>query len=76
MVPLGLTVSGLAADMGLQDERQLLELIAARSPMSTDMASRLERALHASAQFWLNLQTQHDGSTALRHAPDGSQSDQ
>jgi len=65
MAPLRLTAGALARAMGLKDRTRIERLIRERQPVTPDTALRLERVFGASAQFWLNLQAQHDISKIL-----------
>ena len=64
MVPLGLTAGALARAMGLKDRTRIERVSRERQPITADTALRLSRVLGTSAQFWSNLQTQHDLSAA------------
>lgn len=65
MAPLRLTAGALARAMGLKNRTRIERLIRERQPVTPDTALRLERVFGASAQFWLNLQAQHDISKIL-----------
>jgi antitoxin HigA-1 len=65
MAPLRLTAGALARAMGLKDRTRIERLIRELQPVTPDTALRLERVFGASAQFWLNLQAQHDISKIL-----------
>lgn len=65
LVPLDISAGKLAAACGLPRTR--IERIADEtSGISADTALRLEKALGASAQFWLNLQNRYDLETAQK----------
>lgn len=60
MEPLGLTAGALARAMGLKDRTRIERLSREKQPVTADTAARLSRVFGNSAQFWLNLQAQHD----------------
>lgn len=64
MVPLNLTAGALARAMGLKDRTRIERVSREAQPITADTALRLGRVFDTSAQFWLNLQTQHDLSAA------------
>lgn len=66
MKPLGLTASGLARDLDVPVNR-ITGIIADNDPRSVtpDTALRLHQHFGMDAQFWLNLQTEHDLTTAI-----------
>lgn len=64
MVPMGLTAGALAKAMGLVDRTRVERLSRERQPVTADTAIRLAAVFDTSAQFWINLQTQHDLSAA------------
>lgn len=59
-----LTPGGLAKAMGLKDRARIERLVRERQAVTADTALRLGRVFGTSPQFWLNLQNQHDLSTA------------
>ncbi len=59
MEPHGLSASRLARDLGVPQNR-ISDILRGRRGVSADTALRLERAFGVSAEFWLNLQQQHD----------------
>jgi addiction module HigA family antidote len=66
MEPLALTAGALAKAMGLKDRSRIERLSRERQPITADTALRLGRVFGNSAQFWMNLQTQHDlSATAI-----------
>jgi addiction module HigA family antidote len=67
MEPLGLSANQLAQMLDVPQNR-VSEIVRGRRSVSADTALRLERAFGVSAQFWLNLQQQHDLILARRHA--------
>src|SRR5271154_2750436 len=60
----GLTAGALAKAMGLKDRTRVERLIREKQPVTADTALRLGRVFGTSAQFWINLQTDHDLSVA------------
>jgi antitoxin HigA-1 len=57
--PLGITVSGFASILDVS-RKTLSKLLNGRGAVTPDMALRLGRALNTTADFWLNLQKNHD----------------
>ena len=66
----GLTAGGLARAMGLGDRTRVERLVRGRQPVTPDTALRLARVFGTSAEFWMNLQAQHDLSVAAIKARD------
>lgn len=64
MPSYGLTAGALAKAMGLKDRTRIERIVRGRQPITADTALRLGRVFGTSAQFWINLQTQHDLSKA------------
>jgi addiction module HigA family antidote len=60
----GLTAGALAKAMGLKDRTRIERLIRERQPVTPDTALRLGRVFGTTAEFWMNLQAQHDLSVA------------
>ncbi len=60
----GLTAGALAKAMGLKDRTRVERLIGEKQPVTPDTALRLARVFGTSAEFWMNLQVQHDLSVA------------
>ncbi len=60
----GLTPGALAKAMGLKDRTRLERLVREQQAVTADTALRLARVFGTSAQFWINLQTDHDLSKA------------
>jgi addiction module HigA family antidote len=60
----GLTPGALAKAMGLKDRTRIERLVRERQPITADTALRLAKVFGTSAQFWINLQTDHDLSKA------------
>jgi addiction module HigA family antidote len=56
--------------MGLKDRTRIERLIREKQPVTADTALRLARVFGTSAQFWINLQTNHDLSKAAIEARD------
>jgi addiction module HigA family antidote len=65
LVPLGITQSAFAAQLGVSFPR-LNEVINAKRAVTPDTALRLARVLGMSADFWLGLQQDWDLWHALR----------
>ena len=57
--PMGLSQYRLAKDIGVP-ARRINEIVKGERAITADTALRLGRFFKMSAQFWLNLQTQHD----------------
>lgn len=56
----GITQAGLAREMGVS-QKHMNFVVQGKSRITVQFAVRLERALGApTADFWMNLQTQHD----------------
>lgn len=64
MVPLGLTVSGLAQEIGVPSDL-VQALIDKRCPISGHLALRLARYLGTTPEFWLNLQRDYELQQAV-----------
>ncbi|CAN5185495.1 HigA family addiction module antitoxin [soil metagenome] len=64
LIPLGLSAGALAKAMNLKDRQRIERLVRERQAVTADTALRLGRVLGTSAEFWINLQTQHDLSVA------------
>lgn len=60
----GLSAGALAKAMGLKDRTRIERLVRETQPVSPDTALRLARVFGTTADFWMNLQTQHDLSAA------------
>jgi antitoxin HigA-1 len=60
MIPLGLSATALSKMMGLKDRTRIERLSRCKSSLSPDTALRLARVFETSAEFWMNLQSQHD----------------
>jgi len=59
LIPLNLTVSEAAADLGVS-RKTLSELINERSAMSPDMAVRIAKATNTSPDSWITMQSKLD----------------
>jgi addiction module HigA family antidote len=59
-----LTAGALAKLMGLKDRTRIERLIREKQPVTPDTALRLAKVFGTTAEFWLNLQAQHDLSVA------------
>jgi len=64
LAPLAMSPGALAKAMGLKDRTRIERLVRERQPVTPDTALRLGRVFDTSAQYWMNLQTQHDLSAA------------
>jgi addiction module HigA family antidote len=64
LAPLSMTPGALAKAMGLKDRTRIARLVRETQPITPDTALRLGRVFATSAQYWMNLQTQHDLSAA------------
>jgi len=63
----GLTAGSLAKAMGLRDRTRIERLVREAQPITPDTALRLARVFGTTADFWMNLQAQHDLSvTAIK----------
>ncbi len=62
-MPLSLSARRLAGDLHIPANR-LSEIIRGNRAVSADTAQRLARRFGATAQFWMNLQINHDLSVA------------
>ena len=60
----GLTAGALAKAMGLKDRTRIERLVRETQPVTPDTALRLARVFGTTAEYWMNLQAQHDLSTA------------
>jgi len=59
-----LTPGALAKAMGLKDRTRIERLVRETQPVTPDTALRLAKVFGTSADFWMNLQAQHDLSAA------------
>jgi len=67
LVPLGMSVSALAKQLGIGAAR-LNEVVLGRRGVSADTALRLARYFGTTPDLWLNLQTFYDLRMAQRKA--------
>ena len=65
-----LTPGALAKAMGLKDRTRIERLVRETQPVTPDTALRLAKVFGTSADFWMNLQAQHDLSAAAIAARD------
>ena len=65
MVPLGLSINGLARELRVPVTR-MSEIVNGRRSITADTALRLARHLGTTPQFWMNLQTAYDLDVATR----------
>ena len=68
MIPFGLSAASLIKMMGLKDRTRIERLSRCNSALSSDTALRLSRVFQTSAEFWMNLQSQHDLTRAAIEA--------
>jgi addiction module HigA family antidote len=59
MEPLDISINQLARDLSVPPNR-ISEIVNGKRSISADTALRLQRYFGIEAQFWLNLQTEHD----------------
>ncbi len=64
LAPLNMSPGALAKAMGLKDRTRIERLARETQPVTPDTALRLARVFSTSAQYWMNLQAQHDLSKA------------
>lgn len=65
---MGLSAGALAKAMGLKDRSRVEQLVREQRSITSDTALRLGRVFGAPAEFWMNLQAQHDLSRdAITH---------
>ena len=69
LVPLGLTVTQAAIDLGIS-RKALSEFLNGRSSLSPEMAVRIGKATRTSSQSWLNMQTKLDLWEAEKKNPE------
>ena len=65
MVPLGLSINGLARDLRVPVTR-MSEIVNRRRSITADTALRLARYFSTTAEFWVNLQSAYDLDVATR----------
>src|SRR4051794_14335324 len=62
-----LTAGSLAKAMGLRDPTRIERFVREAQPAPPDPARRLARVFRPTADFWMNLQAQHDlSATAIK----------
>ncbi len=66
----GLSPGALAKAMGLKDRTRIERLVRETQPVTPDTALRLAKVFGTTADFWMNLQAQHDLSAAAIAARD------
>jgi antitoxin HigA-1 len=66
MVPLGLSARALAREMGVPSNR-ITAILSGDRGVSAETAILLGERFGTSAEFWMNLQMQHDLEEARRH---------
>ena len=59
MEPLGISINQLARDLVVPPNR-VSEIVNGKRAITADTALRLQRYFGVEAQFWLNLQSEHD----------------
>ncbi len=59
LIPLGITVTNAAKDLGIT-RKTLSEFINAKSSLSPDMAVRISKATNTSPESWMNMQVKLD----------------
>jgi len=69
LVPLGLTVTQAAIDLGIS-RKALSEFLNGRSSLSPEMAVRIGKATRTSPESWLNMQTRLDLWEAEKKNPE------
>ena len=65
MVPLGLSINGLARDLRVPVTR-MSEIVNGRRSITADTSLRLSRYFGMTPQFWMNLQAAYDLDVATR----------
>ncbi len=69
LAPMGMTAADFAGRIGVE-QQTVADICAEKSPVTMEMALRLERALGTTAQFWLNAQHAYDDSRELKRLRD------
>jgi addiction module HigA family antidote len=64
LTPLGLTINRLATELRVPANR-IGDIVKGERAVTVDTAMRLGRYFNTSAEFWINLQTMHDLTTAI-----------
>jgi antitoxin HigA-1 len=67
MAPLDLSARGLAETLSVPPNR-ISQIVAGQRSIIADTALRLSRDFGSTPEFWMNLQTAHDLSTAAAEA--------
>ena len=67
LVPLGMTATALARELGIGIAR-VNEIVRGRRGLTADTALRLARYFGTTPELWLNLQSFYDLRTTLRKA--------
>jgi addiction module HigA family antidote len=70
--PLSLTVSGLAAVLGVS-RKTLSEIVNEHASITPDMALRLSKAFKTTPELWLNMQRNYDLWQASHKSDDWKQ---
>ena len=65
---LGLSVTEAAKGLGVT-RQQLHKVITGRSPVTPEIAVRLEKAIGSTADTWLRMRMNYDLSQIRKHAP-------
>ena len=68
MNPLGLTVTALAAHLGIS-RKHLSQVLHEKAGVTSGLALRLARAFNTTPELWLNLQRKRDLWEAERSTP-------
>ena len=67
--PMSMTVSGLAAVLGVS-RKTLSEIVNEHASITPDMALRLAKAFKTTPELWLNMQRNYDLWQALQKSDD------
>ena len=59
MEPMGISINRLSRDLAVPPNR-ISEIVNGKRAITADTALRLQRYFGVEAQFWLNLQSEHD----------------
>ncbi len=65
MIPIGLSINGLARDLRVPVTR-MSEIVNGRRSVTADTALRLARYFGTTPQFWMNLQAAYDLDVVTR----------
>lgn len=63
--PLGVTITEAASALGVT-RKHVSAIVHGRAPVSPEMAVKLSAAFATEAEFWVNLQAEHDLWTVRR----------